>query len=93
MTSQADYAELVLSLQKLSEQLDALEQRLRIYDKALRFGESNNPSIALTFKGWMEIVQTPGLPDFASFEHKETVHTIAAIAAQLFQASSNLRND
>jgi hypothetical protein len=77
-------------LHDLAACLDSLESRLRVYDKALRFGEANDPSLALTFKGWMQIVQTPGLPNFASSEHKVIVQNLLELVAHIFQVSSNL---
>jgi hypothetical protein len=86
--SETDYTKFVKLLEELSTKLDDLSSQLQVYDKALRFGESNNPSIVLTFRGWMEIVQISGLPDFSSPAHKATIQRLLELAAGVFQASS-----
>lgn len=83
-----DYTEFVGLLQELSSQLDRLAGQLHTYDKALRFGDANNPSLTLVFKGWMEIVQMQGLPDFASSDYKATIQRLLELAARVFQVSS-----
>jgi hypothetical protein len=77
------------ALESLCNELDILERKLSIYDKALQFGKANSPSIAAVFEGWMEIVQVSGLPDFSSQEHKETVGNLRQSVLELFRMNSD----
>jgi hypothetical protein len=48
-TEEVDYTETVAALKKVNKYLDAIQEKLRVYDTALRFAEANYPHEAEIF--------------------------------------------
>jgi hypothetical protein len=87
---QAEYTKLVASLQKLSEYLDAVQEKLRVYDTALGFAKLNDPTTASTFEFYMAQTQLEEMKNASSLEHKVLFEQIRGHVARVFQASSSL---
>jgi hypothetical protein len=85
----SDYQELVSALDDLSKYLDAVQEKLRVYDTALRFAESDYKHQAEIFKFCMAAARLPEMQSSASLEHRIIFERIRGLVVRIFQASSN----
>ena len=87
---QTDYTKLVGALGAMSEQLETLCERLRVYDAALGFVESNYSHEANIFKFCMtQVAPLAELQSAVSPELQALIANLHELAARVFQASSN----
>jgi hypothetical protein len=89
-TQRTDYTKLVEALGALSEQLETISEKLRVYDIALGFFELNYPDQASIFNFCIDqVAPLPELQHAVSPEIQTSIANLYELAARVFQASSN----